>query len=84
MSRPQPIASPGRVQTAGRRQRGVLGVLQKEDGRMGIHIACDWCRQPLKSGDPYVTVEIQGSIVRGHRSNEPEDVGGAGARLLCA
>ena len=50
---------------------------------MGIHIACDWCRQPLQPGDPYVTVVIEGSIVQGHPSNPREDVGGP-ARVYCA
>ena len=50
---------------------------------MGINIACDWCRQPIQAGDPYVTVVVEGSIVEGHPSNEPKNVGGP-ARVYCA
>jgi hypothetical protein len=42
---------------------------------MGIRVECDWCRQPIKAGTPYVTIEIDGKA--GGR-----DVGGP-ARVFC-
>jgi len=50
---------------------------------MSIRVECDWCKQAIPAGDRYVTIEIDGKIVSGHRSNEPEDVSGP-ARVYCA
>ena len=47
---------------------------------MGIRVECDWCRQTIKPGDPYITVAIDGKIRHGGR--ESEDLSGP-ARVYC-
>jgi hypothetical protein len=42
---------------------------------MGIRVECDWCRQPIEAGTPYVAVEVDGKV-------EGRDVGGP-ARVYC-
>ena len=49
---------------------------------MGVRVECDWCRQAIPAGTAYVTVQIDGQIVKGHPANDPEDVGGP-ARVYC-
>lgn len=49
---------------------------------MGIRVECDWCRQAIEAGEPYVTVEINGKIIEGCPQNEPKSVDGP-ARVYC-
>jgi len=47
---------------------------------MGVRVECDWCRQTIPAGDPYVTVEIDGKV--GCGAEAPRDVS-APARVYC-
>jgi hypothetical protein len=49
---------------------------------MGIRVECDWCRKPIEAGLPYITIEVDGKIVKGCSSNKLEDVCGP-ARVYC-
>jgi len=59
-----------------------LGRAIHQEASMGVRVECDWCRQAIAPGDPYVTVEVDGRIIRGARGNEPIDVA-APARVYC-
>jgi hypothetical protein len=53
-----------------------------EGSKYGYRVECDWCRRAIPASAPYVTVQIDGKIIQGHPSNDPEDVGGP-ARVYC-
>ena len=36
--------------------------IERKAGTMGVRVECDWCRQTIKPGEPYVTVAIDGKI----------------------
>jgi hypothetical protein len=47
---------------------------------MGVRVECDWCRQTIKAGDPYITVAIDGKIKKG--GHDVEDLSQP-ARVYC-
>jgi hypothetical protein len=49
---------------------------------LGIRVECDWCRQTIPAGAPYVTVEIDGKISSGHSGSDPVSVSQP-ARVFC-
>jgi hypothetical protein len=46
---------------------------------MGVRVECDWCRQTIKPGEPYVTVAIDGKV---ENRNKVEDLS-LPARVYC-
>jgi hypothetical protein len=61
-------------------QKAALDLSKQTPGASRPKGAEQWGRKPIEAGEPYVTVEISGSVV--HGSRRPEDVGGP-ARVYC-
>lgn len=49
---------------------------------MGVRVECDWCRQPIEPGEPYVTVEIDGQMRQGAPGNKHKSASQP-ARVYC-